>query len=117
LRQWGDRAPRPARGVFAVLLAITVVPGRSRRTSSDQPVIADGPYGVLRHTTNTGMLLAVAGLGLLIGNWVSVVAPIACVGVGLVHRIRVEERALLPDLGDRYRDDAKTRRRLIPFVW
>ncbi len=43
------------------------------RTSSDQPVIADGPYRV-RHPNYTAILLAVIGLGLFIGNWLSVPA-------------------------------------------
>jgi protein-S-isoprenylcysteine O-methyltransferase Ste14 len=87
------------------------------RTSSDQPVIADGPYRVLRHPSYTGILLAVIGLGLFIGNCLSVLALAAGFTIGLVYRIRVEERALLKDLGDRYREYAATRKRLIPFVW
>ena len=87
------------------------------RTSRDQQVIADGPYRVLRHPSYSGMLLAVTGFGLFIGNWVSVIALVACVAVGLVHRIHVEEQALLLDLGDRDRDYARSRKRLVPFVW
>jgi protein-S-isoprenylcysteine O-methyltransferase Ste14 len=87
------------------------------RTSSDQPVISSGPYQVLRHPSYTGILLAVIGLGFFIGNWLSVVALTACFAAGLVYRIRVEERALRRDLGDRYRDFASTRKRLIPYVW
>jgi protein-S-isoprenylcysteine O-methyltransferase Ste14 len=87
------------------------------RTSSDQPIIASGPYRVVRHPSYTGILLAVAGLGCFTGNWVSVVVLCVCVTAGLVFRISVEERALLRDVGDRYRDYAATRKRLIPFVW
>ncbi len=87
------------------------------RTSSDQPVIANGPYGVLRHPSYSGILLAVIGIGLLIGNWLSVLFLTAGFAIGLVYRITVEERALLLDLGDRYREYAATRKRLIPFVW
>jgi protein-S-isoprenylcysteine O-methyltransferase Ste14 len=87
------------------------------RTSSDQPVIANGPYGVLRHPSYSGILLAVIGIGLLIWNWLSVLFLTAGFAIGLVYRIRVEERALLLDLGDRYREYAATRKRLIPFVW
>jgi protein-S-isoprenylcysteine O-methyltransferase Ste14 len=87
------------------------------RTSPDQPVISSGPYQVLRHPSYTGILLAVIGLGFFIGNWLSVVALTACFAAGLVYRIRVEERALRRDLGDRYRDFASTRKRLIPYVW
>jgi len=34
-----------------------------------------------------------------------------------VYRIGVEERALEAALGDRYREYAATRKRLIPYVW
>ena len=37
--------------------------------------------------------------------------------IGVLYRIRVEERALLLALGDPYRDYAATHKRLIPMVW
>lgn len=87
------------------------------QTSKDQPVISDGPYRVVRHPGYTGLLLALTGLGLFIGNWVSAVVLTAIVTAGLVYRIRVEERALLQTLGDRYRDYAAGRKRLVPLIW
>ena len=36
---------------------------------------------------------------------------------GLVFRIRVEERALMQNLGADYRSYAATHKRLVPFVW
>jgi protein-S-isoprenylcysteine O-methyltransferase Ste14 len=87
------------------------------QTSRDQPVIADGPYRVIRHPSYTGLLLVIMAAGLFIGNWWSFVClTVATVG-GLVFRIRVEERALMQDLGDRYRSYAATHKRLVPFVW
>ena len=35
----------------------------------------------------------------------------------LVFRIRIEERALLQNLGDDYRTYAATHKRLVPFIW
>jgi protein-S-isoprenylcysteine O-methyltransferase Ste14 len=87
------------------------------QTSHDQPVITDGPYRVIRHPSYAGVLLAVIGLGLYIGNWLSLVAMTAAVAFGIVNRIRIEERALQRDLGDDYRDYAATHKRLVPFVW
>ena len=87
------------------------------QTSSDQPVITAGPYRVIRHPSYAGILLAVVGLGLLIGNWLSLVVLTAGSVCGVVLRIGVEERALLQDLGDGYRDYAATHQRLVPFVW
>ena len=80
-------------------------------------MITDGPYRLIRHPSYAGLLLAVTGVGLVIGNWWSLISLTVGMAVGLVFRIRVEERALLRDLGDDYRDYAATHKRLIPFVW
>ena len=87
------------------------------QTSGDQPVITGGPYRVIRHPSYAGLLLAVTGVGLLIGNWLSVISLTVAMACGLVFRIRVEERALLVNLGDDYRDYAATHKRLVPFIW
>ncbi|MEU8006225.1 isoprenylcysteine carboxylmethyltransferase family protein [Catellatospora sp. NPDC049111] len=87
------------------------------QTSGDQAVIATGPYRVIRHPGYAGLLLVSAGIGLLLANWLAEVVVIAAAAAGLVHRITVEERALLRDLGSAYREYAATRARLIPFIW
>ncbi len=87
------------------------------QTSADQPVITDGPYRVVRHPSYAGILLAVIGVGLFIGNWVSFFILMVAFGCGIVFRIRVEERALLQELGEPYRAYAATHKRLVPFVW
>ena len=87
------------------------------QTSGDQPVITTGPYRVIRHPSYAGILLAVMGLGLFIGNWLSLAGLTLALACGLVFRIRVEERALLQNLGDDYRNYAATRERLVPFIW
>jgi protein-S-isoprenylcysteine O-methyltransferase Ste14 len=87
------------------------------QTSADQPVSADGPYRVIRHPGYAGLLLVIIAIGLFIGNWWSLLClTVAALG-GLVFRIRVEERALMRNLGDRYGGYAATRRRLVPFLW
>jgi protein-S-isoprenylcysteine O-methyltransferase Ste14 len=86
-------------------------------TSEDQPVVERGPYRVLRHPSYTGLLLAFAGGGLIVGNWVSAVAAVGLILIALIYRLRIEERALAAVLGDRYRQFAATRARLIPYVW
>jgi protein-S-isoprenylcysteine O-methyltransferase Ste14 len=88
------------------------------QTSADQPVITAGPYRVLRHPSYAGLLLAFVGLGLAVtGNWLSVLVLAVLVGLGLGYRIRVEERALLRDLGADYGAYAAAHKRLVPFVW
>lgn len=87
------------------------------QTSSDQVVVDRGPYRLLRHPSYTGLLLAFLGVGIMLGNWVAALASVALVLVALVHRIRIEERALVAALGDRYRTFADGRARLVPFLW
>ncbi len=87
------------------------------QTSPDQPVVSSGPYRFVRHPGYAGVLVAVVGAGVLIGNWVSLAFLVTAVLVGLVLRIRIEERALSADLGGRYQAYARGRSRLVPGVW
>lgn len=80
-------------------------------------MITNGPYRVIRHSSYAGLLLIVMAVGLFIGTWWSLISLTIAVAGGLVFRIRVEERALLQNLGDDYRDYAATHRRLVPFIW
>ena len=86
-------------------------------TDHDQPVVQRGPYRVLRHPGYTGLLLAFAGGGLMWGNWVSTVGAVGLTAIALVRRLLGEERALEAATGDRYREFAANRARLIPYVW
>jgi protein-S-isoprenylcysteine O-methyltransferase Ste14 len=87
------------------------------QTSEDQPVVDRGPYRVLRHPSYTGLLLAFVGCGLMYGNWVSAACSVTILLAALVYRIRIEERSLNAALGERYRDFAVSRARLVPFLW
>jgi protein-S-isoprenylcysteine O-methyltransferase Ste14 len=87
------------------------------QTSGDQPVISKGPYRVIRHPSYAGLLLVIVAAGLLIGNWWSLGCLTAATAGAVVFRIRVEERALMTDLGASYRSYAASHRRLLPFVW
>jgi protein-S-isoprenylcysteine O-methyltransferase Ste14 len=86
-------------------------------TSADQPVITTGPYRFVRHPSYAAMLLALTGIGLTFGNWLSLAAVLAFALIGFLNRIRVEEAALASTLGAKYTTYASTRKRLIPFVW
>ncbi|TDQ04364.1 methyltransferase family protein [Labedaea rhizosphaerae] len=87
------------------------------RTSEDQAVVTRGPYRVLRHPSYTGLLLVFVGGGLVVGNWVSAAGAVVVLLIALVHRLRLEEQALYAALGERYRQFAANRARLIPHVW
>lgn len=87
------------------------------QTRAEQPVVSTGPYRILRHPGYTGVWLFLVGLGLMCGTWIALGAALVLPLAGLVFRIRIEERALIEDLGEKYVAFAATRKRLIPFVW
>ena len=104
LRQW---AARTLGRFFTVVV----------RVAADQTVVEDGPYRWVRHPSYTGLLLTLLGLGVALGNWVSVLALVVLPALGLVVRIRVEERELLSGLGEAYGQYCERRRRLVPGIW
>ena len=58
-----------------------------------------------------------SGLGLALSNWLSLLVLAALPAVGLLIRIRSEERALFAALGDDHGRFAATHRRLFPGIW
>lgn len=90
---------------------------RSVRVSADQTVVQDGPYRWVRHPSYTGAMFAAAGVGLALGNAVSLACLLAAILPGFAYRITVEEKALVETLGEPYRAYRARTKRLIPFVW
>lgn len=80
-------------------------------------LVREGPYRKVRHPAYAGLCLAVAGLGLTLGNVLSTVLLFLPFFVALLHRIRVEEDALLARLGDDYREYRKETKLLIPGIF
>jgi protein-S-isoprenylcysteine O-methyltransferase Ste14 len=87
------------------------------RVHPGQTVVDRGPYRWVRHPAYTGLLAFLIGLGLALTNWASLLVLVLLPTVGLVLRIRSEERALLAGLGEDYRRFAESRRRLFPGIW
>lgn len=84
---------------------------------ADHDVIQHGPYRLLRHPSYAGALLAVLGFSIIFGNLASIVVFVGCALLGVLYRIRVEERVLSEQLGQAYLDYATRTRRLVPGLW
>jgi protein-S-isoprenylcysteine O-methyltransferase Ste14 len=87
------------------------------QVSDDQPVVTTGPYRWVRHPSYTADLVAFTGIGLALGNWLALLAAVTLPLLGLLIRIRVEEKALFAKLGEPYRAYAHDKKRLVPRVW
>ncbi|GCF06573.1 methyltransferase family protein [Dictyobacter arantiisoli] len=83
---------------------------------TDQQVVEDGPYKLIRHPAYTGLLIMFLGFGLSSTNWLSLLALMGCALIGLSYRIHVEERVLQEHLGQRYQEYMQRTKRLIPFM-
>lgn len=90
---------------------------RAVHVSSDQKVIEDGPYRVLRHPSYTGVGLQTLGVGISMGNVAAAAILVAGFLVGVAYRIQVEEFALAETIGDPYRAYMQRTWRLIPYVF
>ena len=86
------------------------------RVSEGQKVVESGPDRVLAHPSYTGMVMVFVGIGLMLGNWLSLACLVILPIAGLVVRIKIEERALLAGIGEPDRRFLATRSRLIPGV-
>jgi len=83
----------------------------------DQPIIQTGPYRFVRHPSYSGIILFFTGYGVLSQNWLCLASCIILPIAALSYRIKVEERALVDELGSKYVDYIAKTKKLIPFIW
>lgn len=90
---------------------------RQVATRTDQQVVQQGPYRLIRHPAYSGTLLTILGIGLAVTNWVSLLVLLFCTLVGYTYRVLVEEQALRTALGQPYMEYMQRTKRFIPFLW
>ena len=85
--------------------------------ADDHRLVDTGPYRWARHPSYTGWLLAITGLGLCLGNWLSLAILLAATFTVIAWRIGIEERALRGAFGDTYAAYARKTARLLPLIY
>ncbi len=83
----------------------------------DHQLITTGPYRRLRHPSYAGSLLTLAGIGLALGSWLSLLLAVLGALIGFTRRIQIEEAALQTRFGAAYTAWAQRTWRLVPFMW
>jgi protein-S-isoprenylcysteine O-methyltransferase Ste14 len=83
---------------------------------ADQPVINSGPYRLVRHPSYTAGMMMFIGVGLALGNWLSLALLTIATVATYSYRVAIEERALLDTIGEPYRSYMKERKRFIPYI-
>jgi protein-S-isoprenylcysteine O-methyltransferase Ste14 len=76
-------------------------------------LVTAGPYARIRHPMYSAILGWMISLGLVTGNWVPLMFA-ALSALNFILRIRPEERMMLQQFGDDYREYMKRTGRLLP---
>ncbi|MBO9648853.1 MAG: isoprenylcysteine carboxylmethyltransferase family protein [Variovorax sp.] len=81
----------------------------------DHELVTTGPYSLVRHPIYTGLLLAFVGTAIARGTLVGVVAvPLAA--LALWRKLRMEERWMRDQFGEKYVAYSQRVAALVPFV-
>ena len=68
----------------------------------DHRLVERGPYRWLRHPSDTGLLVALPGAGLGLGDLLALALLLVAPACALYYRVRVEEEALVEAFGEEY---------------
>jgi protein-S-isoprenylcysteine O-methyltransferase Ste14 len=80
-------------------------------------LIVLGPYRWLRHPAYSGLLLALAGAGLAMGDWLALALMTVAPFYAFHARIAIEEKMLREKFGADYSAYAKNTYKLIPLLY
>jgi len=113
-------------GIFLMFLGVLVrqwaiaVLGRffslTVRVAEDHRVVVKGPYRLVRHPSYTGVLITFIGLALAVQSWGALLVLLGVFSLSFGYRMRVEEKALLSELGEDYANYMKRTKRIIPYL-
>jgi protein-S-isoprenylcysteine O-methyltransferase Ste14 len=81
----------------------------------EHALIQTGPYRMVRHPIYTGLVLALVGTAVAIGEWRGVLA-VGCVMIGFLWKIHVEE-SLMAGTFPEYAEYRRRTAALIPFIY
>ncbi len=80
-------------------------------------LIETGLYKNIRHPGYLGQILIFIGVATSLSNWLSIILMTIPVLLGYLYRIRVEERFMIEQMGQKYLDYQKRTKRLIPLIF
>ena len=81
-----------------------------------QTVVQDGPYRFMRHPGYAGGLVAYLGIPIMLGTLWALVPAVLLILV-MIYRTSMEDRVLQAELPGYAEYAARTRFRLIPWIW
>jgi protein-S-isoprenylcysteine O-methyltransferase Ste14 len=88
---------------------------RAVTIKEDHELITSGPYGIVRHPIYTGLLLALLGMAVALGEWRGAVA-VALVFLALWRKLRLEEKWMHAKFGTSYDSYCRRVPALLPYL-
>lgn len=76
-----------------------------------------GLYKIIRHPSYLGQLIIFTGISISLSNWLSVIIMLLFTLAGYMNRIRVEEKFMTEQMGDKYSNYQKRTYKLIPKIY
>jgi protein-S-isoprenylcysteine O-methyltransferase Ste14 len=83
----------------------------------DHQIIRAGPYRYIRHPSYLGIIILALGDGIALANWLSLLLCIVLPVIGIMQRIKVEERELARHFGEEYQEYRKSTWHIIPYIY
>ena len=80
-------------------------------------LIETGLYKYIRHPGYLGQLLIFTGIAVSLSNWLSILLMIIPVLAGFLYRIKVEEKFMIRQLGEQYKEYQKRTKKIIPAIY
>jgi protein-S-isoprenylcysteine O-methyltransferase Ste14 len=87
------------------------------RVVEGHELIKDGPYAYVRNPIYTAMLGILIASGLAMEHWIALLIALPIFMIGLVIRVRIEERLLRATFGTEFEDYAKRVPAVIPGIY
>lgn len=114
---WAGAALTAAGLAFSVAARVTIGGNWSGivTVKEGHELVSSGPYALVRHPIYTGLLLAFAGTALAWDEWRGVVAVLV-VFAAFWRKLRVEERYMTEQFGERYTQYRRRVAALIPYL-
>jgi protein-S-isoprenylcysteine O-methyltransferase Ste14 len=84
---------------------------------AEDKLVQTGLYRSIRHPAYAGELVTLFGIGLALGNWLTLLALFGIPLLGFLYRISVEEKTLLTHYGEEYRQYCGRTKRLVPGIY
>jgi protein-S-isoprenylcysteine O-methyltransferase Ste14 len=105
---------------FAILISAQVTLGRNYSSTlvirDDHNLITHGIYHYIRHPIYLGVILISIGIAVFSYSFPGLLIMLALIPVFLI-RIRLEEKLLIEEFGQSYRDYQMATRKLLPLVF